>query len=783
MGFSPGLMDPVNGTLPSYQLNSFRQSSDPTYGYPSYSTHDGAAPHPHSPQQPGYLPNQYVQPPSPYTPSAGVDYGIRPASHFQSPLSSRASGVAVVIPPPSLPLAQSQRKTSTPTAAFQHKQIIHELSSTKPTAPKISVPQLPSIDYQMLLLSLAEDYLAAAHCQGSLRALVDRKINMRRYYKLVATGLSCLEVVLKRSRLQPQMEATVRLRYASILYDETQNILEAEQMLSEGIKLCDRYRFFDLKYNMEHLLARVLFEGSPRASLKFLDGVIKNAEAYKHTAWVYGLRFLKVSLLLKLSSHQDILAALTYTRNISAMAENLGDKTVLAIASTVEALIHLRESSSAESIEQAQRALASARSQQLDPRVAQIPQIVVLTNIVDLSCSLQQCDPSHAINKMQAMQVSLESQSDTWSPEGSLLIPVQSQEPSRSPNGHGIVRTNAQGSLAIIFRWAPWEDVYVLGYLLSSITTAHKNTSDGLKSEQMLKEGIRRLNEYQDPTPILEPISLTTSRHAWRQTLKGFLQVHLVFTLCTRTAWVPAREAFLELQNTAASTPKKPELLDLLTQYLEGIINQGTGNLDTALSIFQHSDFTLPNLTSTTPTHLDLAILSTFNSILIVRDPSHSSHHILPSLLSSLDPHLTHIKNSKPLTSAYNLILATSPNPTAPTIVKTKQFLQNSLSAAKAIANNQLLCITLSLMSDKFFKGVVGEQSEKSARASENLARKGNDALWKSVSAGVVGETLELAGRGEEAERVRSMGREIAKGLPEGVVKWEDKEGEDVDIR
>ncbi|KAL8771315.1 MAG: hypothetical protein Q9209_003220 [Squamulea sp. 1 TL-2023] len=768
---------------PPYQLNSFRQSNGSTYGYPTYPTSEGAAHHQHPPQQPGYLPNQYVQPPSPYTPSAGVNYGIRPASHFQSPVPPRASGVAVVIPTPSQPLAQSQRTTSMPTAAFQHKQPTQTLSSTKPTATKASASQLPPIDYQLLLLSLAEDYLAAAHGQGSLRALMERKISMRRYYKLVATGLSCLEVVLKRSRLQPQMEATVRLRYASILYNETQNILEAEQTLSEGIKLCDRYRFFDLKYNMEHLLARVLFIGSPRASLKFLDGVIKNAEAYKHTAWVYGLRFLKVSLLLKLSSHQDILVALTHIRNISAMAEDLGDRTVLAIASTVEALIHLRESSSAESIEQAQRALASARSQQLHPQVAQVPQIVVLTNIVDLSCSLQQCDPSQAINKMQAMQVSLESQSDSWSPEGSLLIPVQSQEPSKCPNGHGIVRKNAQGSLAVMFRWTPWEDVYVLGYLLSSITTAHKNTSDGLKSEQMLKEGIRRLNEYHDAKSILEPLSLIASRHAWRQTLKGFLQVHLVFTLCTRTAWLLAREAFLELQNTVALIPEKPELLNLLTHYLEGIINQGTGHLDTALSIFQHSDFSLSNLITTSPSHLDLAILSTFNSILIVRDPSHSSHHILPSLLSSLEPHLTHIKHSKPLTSAYNLILATSPNPTAPTIVKTKQYLQNSLSAAKAIANNQLLCITLSLMSDKFFKGVVGEQSEKSARASENLARKGNDALWKSVSAGVVGETLELAGRGEEAERVRSMGMEIARGLPEGVLKWEDKHGEDVDMR
>ncbi|KAL8861396.1 MAG: hypothetical protein Q9178_002269 [Gyalolechia marmorata] len=670
--------------------------------------------------------------------------------------------------------------------APQPKQNFQTIPSTNPSVPTTLASQLPPVDYQLLLLSLAEDYLAAAHGQGSLKALVDPGIDMQQYYKLVATGLSCLQVVLKRSKLQPQMEATVRLRYASVLYDETQDMGEAEQTLSEGIKLCDRYRFFDLKYNMEHLLARVLFEGSPRASLKYLEGVVKNAEAYKHTAWAYGLRFLKVSLLLKLSSHQDILSALAHVRNISAIAENFGDKAVLAIASTVEALIQLQESNSADSIEQAQRALAGARSLQLDPQVGQIPQIEVLTNIVDLACSLQHCDPSQAINKMQAMQASLESQSDSWHHDGTLLVPVQSQDPSKNPGGLGIVRKDSQGSLAIMFRWIPWKDVYVLGYLLSSIATAHKNTSDGLKSEQMLKEGIRRLDKTNAETGlVLEPISTITSRHNWRQTLKCFLQMHLVYTLCTRTAWVAAHNAFLELQKIAASIPKNLELLDLQIQYLDGVVNQGIGRLDTALSIFQRPQFSLmgPTTTTTPPTHLDLAILSSFNSILIVRDPSHLSHRLLPSLLSSLEPHLPYIENSRPLTSAYNIILATSLNPTAPTIVKTKEYLGKSLSAAKAIDNNQLLCMTLSLMSDKFFKGVVGKQSEKSARASENLARKGSDALWRSVTAGLVGKTLELAGRSEDAERVRDVGREIAMGLPKGVMQWEDGErGEDMDM-
>ncbi|KAL8687469.1 MAG: hypothetical protein Q9224_005143, partial [Gallowayella concinna] len=521
-------------------------------------------------------------------PSASSNHEMRSVSNFQGPLAPRSSGVAVVIPSPSQPSTQSTGTASMPGFSVQQKQTSQPVASTNPAAPATTVSQLPPIDYQLLLLSLAEDYLAAAYGQGSLRALAKREVDMRQYYKLVVTGLSCLEVVLKRCKLEPNTEASVRLRYASVLYNETQNMREAEQTLSEGIKLCDRYRFFDLKYNMEHLLAQVLFEGSPRASLKFLDGVISDAEAYQHTAWVYGLRFLKVSLLLKLSSHQDILSAFAQLRSIAAIADNLGDRAILAIASTIEALLHLRDSSSAESIEQAQRALATARSQQFDAQVRAIPQIVVLTNIVDLSCSLQQCDTSQAMKKMQATQASLESPNNAWHPDGLLLIPVQSHDVSRTPSGTGVVRRDSQGSLCIVFRWAPWKDVYVLGYLLSSTSTAHKNTSDGLKSEQMLREGIRCLDEVdENPGSNPGPISDLASRHTWRQTLKCFLQTHLVFMLCTRTAWTAAQECFLELQTTAASITGDLDLLDLLIQYLDGIINQGTGHLDTALSIFQ----------------------------------------------------------------------------------------------------------------------------------------------------------------------------------------------------
>ena len=77
------------------------------------------------------------------------------------------------------------------------------------------------------------------------------------------------------------------------------------------------------------------------------------------------------------------------------------------------------------------------------------------------------------------------------------------------------------------------------------------------------------------------------------------------------------------------------------------------------------------------------------------------------------------------------------------------------------------MCMVLNFMSWKFFRGNVGEQAEKSAKASQTLAQKCMDGLWMSVSAGVLGDTLEAAGRIEEAKRARESGAVTATALPE----------------
>jgi coenzyme F420-reducing hydrogenase beta subunit len=105
-----------------------------------------------------------------------------------------------------------------------------------------SAPQQEPIDYQILLLSLAEEYINAAHSLGSTVALLKKEADVEQYHKLIVTGLGCLEVVLKRFRLPPRVEASLTVRYVALLCEETENYSEMESLLTKGIALCDRVR-------------------------------------------------------------------------------------------------------------------------------------------------------------------------------------------------------------------------------------------------------------------------------------------------------------------------------------------------------------------------------------------------------------------------------------------------------------------------------------------------------------------------------------------------------------
>ncbi|KAJ5252751.1 hypothetical protein N7489_003161 [Penicillium chrysogenum] len=681
----------------------------------------------------------------------------------------------VMIPAPS-PVVQARIQNQTPQKQPQPQpqHIEKKRQLSQPNAEKHgkltpAKSTKPPVDYQVLLLSLADEYLNAAHARGTTTSLTARETDVEEYYKLVATGLGCLEAVLKNWRLQPRKEALVRLRYARTLFEETDNDIEAETALSKGIDLCERNRMLDLKYSMQHLLARMLHKSNPKASLKAVDGMIQDVEAYRHAAWEYAFRFLRVSLSLSSPSHQDSVQALQHLHKITAMAGRNGDKAVSAMAAVIESLAHLQQATNSDSIEQAQRAVAAARSHQLNDELRHIPQLTTLIQMVDICCSLLEYDINQSGQKLKVMQALMdETLSDSnWRPDGSFSVPLNGKSAGPSSIDTGDILQVQNGTLLLSFNWLPQHDLYALCYFLSSITLSAKNSYDGRKAEKYLEEGLRMVQgNFKAPQEIPESMVNANRRVQWRQSLYCNLLLQRVFLACARTDWDLASQTLNDLRQVFQELGSNlPDTVECLMEYAGGTIAQATGDLDAALSIFQSPILSLDPATSKTGRNdpcRDTRILAGLNTVLILRDPSHPSHSLLAAVLATLEPFCQSSPN-KYIQAAYFLVCATVHSEST---IQTKQYLQQALQSATAISNSQITCMTLTFMSWKYFRGVVGEQAEKSARAGRAMAKRANDRMWASVTDDMLAETLERQGKGEEAQGVREEGQRLVSGLP-----------------
>ncbi|QGA21991.1 hypothetical protein EYB26_009705 [Talaromyces marneffei] len=723
--------------------------------------------------------------------STPIRVEIKQEPHKPSPLPSSIPPSNEITMTPSRPSNQSRKSSGqsasplvrTPQVVIPSLADIQRVSTKTPVKisaktpaiaphkvqkPQKSAPADCDVEYQTLLLALADEYLNAAHSKGTVIALSNNELDLKEYYKLVATGLGCLQAAQTNFRMPPLTEALTRLRYARILIEETDNDILAETALSKGIEICERNKLLDLKYTMQQLLARMLHKSNPKAAAKAVDKMIEDVETYKHTPWEYAFRLLRISLALASSSHQDFVIAIHNLQKLTNLATRNGDKLVVVVAALIEAVAHLQQSTSPDSVEQAQHAVAVARSHQLDPRVQEIPQIGSMLQMVDISCSLLEYDLNQASQKLQIMQSMMDQRINDarWREDGSFLVPLNTQTPPKPTEIGDILRVE-NGKLCLTLHWLPQHDLYALCYFLSSMTLGAKNSHDGRKAEKYLQEGLRMVRgNFKAPEEVKESVVAASKRLEWRRILYCNILVHLTFLACARTDWESASQSLKELRSSSEELGSAlPESISSLMAYATGVIAQGNGDLVAALAAYDSPLLSLSSSTNRTMRNdprRDTAILAGLNTILILREPSHPSHSRLEQVLALVEPQCLGSSN-KYIQAAYYLVCATVHNEST---IQTKQYLQQALQSATGINNSQITCMTLTFMSWKYFRGVVGEQSEKSARAGRAMAKKANDRLWVSVTDQMLAETLDRQGKADEARGVREEADRLLMGLP-----------------
>jgi len=205
-------------------------------------------------------------------------------------------------------------------------------------------------------------------------------------------------------------------------------------------------------------------------------------------------------------------------------------------------------------------------------------------------------------------------------------------------------------------------------------------------------------------------------------------------------------------------------MLDRWTNYLEAVIQQGSGNPTAAFAIYQSPAFNHPpnSATRVADAHVDICTLAALNTILIIREPGHPQHDLIDPLLTRVEP-LCLNHPSKSLRSAFALTKAVA---VKQPMLKFKELLKFALDAAKAASNQQVIALSLSLMCRLFFVDIVGTQAEKCGRAAQNYTKRANNQLWTCVADGMLANTLDKVGKVEEARNVRAEGIRLVQNLP-----------------
>ncbi|KAJ4335964.1 hypothetical protein N0V95_008743 [Ascochyta clinopodiicola] len=713
-----------------------------------------------------------------------------PQQHQQPP--QQQSQYRQAPPPQARPQPQVMITQRAPNPMSYPQMSNPQMSNPQMSNPQMSSPQLSSpnirqvhmpiqrtTDLSVMLLSAADEYIAAARGMGSAIARQKNDGDIQQYYKLMSTAMGCMDTVLRNYNMQPRDEAKLRLRYASLLIEETDNT-EIDEILSKGISLCARCRLQDLRYSMLHLQARYQFKTNHRAAFKALDKHISEAETFQQLAWVYAFRFLKVSLLLQSPDRVEAISALQHLHAILAYAEKRGDVAIAFACNALEAMVHLR-SSAQDRIGEAQRAIAAARSLQSTMSAKQRGSFGTLFSVIDLACGVHQNTPDSA-KSTALIEATADENDDGLGTEDGIFTVLLDRTPggSLTTDTGGIFRKNSEGRDELVFAWLPREDVKALCFHICALDQGVHE-----KALQLVQEARSRTKDsLRKQSPYGLSMSTACAQTQWRK----MLDWHATFTLgliaTRREEHAIAKDAVATLTRRAAKSPyADQQQYSQSLSYLEAIIDQTNGYFDSALATYSSEAFVIASKSSAPTLTTDLGILAALNRLLIARDPAHPDHQnvgaLLVQLRSACEDH-----PSQYVRMAYSLVNALST--LDPSINRLKTLMNNATQKShelfKRTHNREFVVMALCYFTARFFIEPVTDKSSSAANAVRQHAKQSNRPLWIAVACGLMIKVYEHHNIVAETRKYQDVYEQMRVKLPPPLRGDDvDAEGEDDD--
>ncbi|KAF1936780.1 hypothetical protein EJ02DRAFT_459235 [Clathrospora elynae] len=728
--------------------------------------------------------------------------GFRPQQRTTSTPAQNHNQHRAPLQPQNTPQQRVPSLSQTPSSQYRRPSVQQPASIKSKSHPEIVIPKSSShqltptkrahaptkvlpAELSDLLLSAADEYIAAARGMGALLIRDRREADVRQYYKLMSTALGCMDTVLREFNMPPRDEANLRLRYAALLIEETHiestdNSSRIEEILSKQISLCGRHRLQGLKFAAFHLQARYQFKTNHRAGLKSLDKPITDAETFGDIAWVYALRFLKLTLALQIPGRVEVVLALQQLHAIQAHAHRREDRAVYVACCALEGMVHLRSGAS-DRLEQAQRAVAAARSLQLQVSAEQLGSFGTLIDLIDLACRVLSGTPN--TQKSNALlEAILGKKVGSGSVENgvfTVLIEHNAKGNSTYDTG-GVFRKNADKKDELVFTWLPKEDLKALCFHICALD--HHVHEKGLIYMKEAHQRFRETSKRQAFKGV--PASVALARIEWNMVLDWHSRFAIGLMACFREDATTADDALSGLKKRVALSPyNNQEAFTRTLAYLSAITDQSNGSLDSALATYSADVLAVPEKGQAATGRTDIAILAALNRLLILRDTAHPQHYLAEMILAQVKP-LGEDHANQYIRMAFRLVQAFLSEETA--ISYQKKGMQAAVGQAQGISqktqNFQFVSMAMCYFVMRFFADQVGEKSIQAIRAAKAQAKNIRKPLWMAVAAGLCANTYQRNGLAEEAQKALLEWEAIRLRLPLALRGGEedvDAEGEE----
>lgn len=252
-------------------------------------------------------------------------------------------------------------------------------------------------------------------------------------------------------------------------------------------------------------------------------------------------------------------------------------------------------------------------------------------------------------------------------------------------------------------------------------------------------------------------------QNKWRTETFCYLQLLMGLYSAMQSKWSTVDSCVAKLQK--AASPDVNDIFGLFALYLAGVYHQGTGDLETALLLYEDPRLALEpgvaGVGSRKPAKLEICILAGLNRLWILQEPSYYDATTSTALLELLRPLCIEHPDLE-IRTAFHLVQSTIQTDPPPSMAVVKESIQTAVQISRKTSNVHCLSIALNVMRCRLFENVVGEQAMKSAKAGAAQARRSGNLLWMSVADGMLAQSHEFQGQVKEAETTRAVAAENA---------------------